>query len=419
PTSYLFKLRFPPEQRKFANGQVLTTEDIRATLASILDPSTGSPYRSQLTVITNIKVLDSEQLEITINKLDPIFPTRLVLGILPATAIASKHPFHNRPIGSGPFQIVAWPIPGRLRLIRNRDQHTLDFIEVRDPSVRVMKILRGEINILQNDLSPELFRFLRNHSQIHIQELASSNFTYLGIQMQDPDLSQIAIRQAIAHAIDRQAIIHYLLADSGQIAQSLLPPQHWAGATDLPQLLYDKNLALKLLSEHGYSPAHPLNLSYKTTTDPFRLRLATVIQAQLKEVGINIQIQSLDWGTFYGDIKNGRFQLYSLSWIGVKTPDHFRAILHSTSIPPKGANRGRYNNPEVDRLLDQAEQLPDLTSQAQVYKKLQHLLLQDLPYIPLWYENIISVTSNAIRDYQPALDGNFYSLSKAYNIHDK
>jgi len=390
PNIYRFHLHKPPSTRIFSNGQIVTAEDVRATLASILDPATGSPYRTQIAAIKDMKVLDNNTLEINIAQPDPLFPTRLVLDILPAKLIASNHPFHNQPVGSGTFKFHSWPQTGKLQLMRRTDKQMLEFLEVKEPGVRVMKLMRGEINLLQSDLPPELFRFLRGRPKLRVLERPGSNFTYIGLHMQDPALSQLVIRQAIAYAIDRDAIIQYLLADGARPAQSLLPPQHWAGAKDLPTLVYDLVKARQLLAQAGYNLNHPLELSYKTSTDPFRVRLATVIQAQLKAAGINLKVQSLDWGTFYGDIKTGRFQMYSLAWVGIKTPDHFRAIVHSTAVPPQGSNRGRYHNPKVDALLDRAAQLPTLEAQATMYKELQHLLLKDLPYIPLWYENQIA-----------------------------
>jgi peptide/nickel transport system substrate-binding protein len=417
PTTYRFHLHLPPQQRTFSNGQVLIAEDVRATLASILDPATGSPYRTQIAAINNLKVLDQDTLEIGIAQPDPLFPTRLVLDILPAKLIMSNHPFHNQPIGSGAFKLHAWPQTGKLQLVRRSDQQMLEFLEVKEPGVRVMKLMRGEINLLQSDLPPELFRFLRDRPKIQVLETAGSNFTYIGLHMQDPALKQLVIRQAIAYAIDRDAIIQYLLAGGARSAQSLFPSQHWAGAKDLSPFMHNLAQARRLLEQAGYNLNHPLELSYKTSTDPFRIRLATVIQAQLKAAGINLKVQSLDWGTFYGDIKAGKFQLYSLTWVGIKTPDHFRAIVHSTATPPQGSNRGHYHNPKVDTLLDRIAQLPTLEAQAIAYKELQHILLADLPYIPLWYENQIAAIGDDIQGYRPAKDGNWDALTHITKVN--
>ena len=103
-----------------------------------------------------------------------------------------------------------------------------------------------------------------------------------------------------------------------------------------------------LIKQAGYSNLYPIKLVYKTSNDPFRLRLATIIQNQLNSVGIEVEIRSYDWGTFYGDIKAGRFQMYSLSSVGLKIPDIFHYIFHSEAIPPNGANRGRFVDSDVE-----------------------------------------------------------------------
>ena len=96
-----------------------------------------------------------------------------------------------------------------------------------------------------------------------------------------------------------------------------------------------------------------------------------MIQDQLGRVGFRVRIQSYDWGTFYGDIKNGRFQVYSLAWVGVHTPDIFRYVFHSQSLPPQGANRGRFHDPQTDELITQAESAQDYQVQADLYRRLQ------------------------------------------------
>jgi peptide/nickel transport system substrate-binding protein len=167
-----------------------------------------------------------------------------------------------------------------------------------------------------------------------------------------------------------------------------------------------------LLREAGYGGQRRLRLSYKTSSDPFRLRLASVLQAQLAEVGNDLEIQSYDWGTFFADIKAGRFQLFGLTWVGVRLPDIFRYAFHSTSVPPDGANRGRYQNPTVDALIDAARSEPDLTRQALLYRQLQELLHRDLPYLPLWYEHQVLVMREGLTGYGLAPDGNYDGLAQ-------
>ncbi|MDH3872378.1 MAG: ABC transporter substrate-binding protein, partial [Gammaproteobacteria bacterium] len=222
---------------------------------------------------------------------------------------------------------------------------------------------------------------------------------------------------AIAHAIDRDAIIEHVLAGAAKPAAALLPPDHWAGDPALRPIPYAPRQARRLLAEAGYTDDRPLELEYKTSTDPVRLRIATIIQQQLAEVGVRMKLQSYDWGTFYGDIKAGRFQLYSLAWVGIKTPDIFRYAFHSGSQPPEGANRGRLADPHTDRMIEAAEQAASLEGQAVHYRSVQAGLLELLPYVPLWYEDHVVAARDGITGYRLARDGNYDGLLHVRHAH--
>ncbi len=303
-----------------------------------------------------------------------------------------------------------WSYEGKLQLTRVSDQQHLEFLHVKDPTVRVLKLLRGEVDMLQSNLSPELVNYLRKKPGFKVLQAKGSNFTYLGFNMEDAQVGQHHVRKAIAYAIDRDAIIKYIWGGAAHPANALLPPEHWAGNSQLSSYQHDPGTARQLLKKAGFSTDNPLKITYKTSSDPFRIRLATIIQSQLAEVGIEVKIRSYDWGSFYGDIKAGRFQLYSLSWVGIKSPDIFKYIFHSSMIPPNGANRGRYISPVADQLIDAANAATDPAEQAQKYQQLQAHVLEELPYIPLWYEDHIFIAKANIIGYTLASDGNYDGL---------
>jgi len=157
-----------------------------------------------------------------------------------------------------------------------------------------------------------------------------------------------------------------------------------------------------------------LSLSFKTSNDPTRIRLATIYQSQLKKIGIDLKIQSYDWGTFYSDIKKGRFQLYSLAWVGVKSPDIFQYVFASTAIPPNGANRGRFIDPQTDTLIKEGGMAQTIESQAAIYRQLQTRLHDQLAAMPLWYENQYVVRSKNLRNYPLFSDGRYDGLLNVY-----
>ncbi len=408
PTHYRFTLG--DAGRRFHDGSRLTARDVKATYDFILDPANASPHRSALTLIARITAPDPDTVDFFLNRPDALFPTYLVIGIVPARLIAAGHGFEHAPIGSGPCALIDWPEESRLRLRRLSDSVIIEFLRVADPTVRVLKLLRGEIDMIQNDLPSELVHYLAQRRGITVQRRRGSTFSYLGFNLRDPALAQPGVRRAIAYAIDRNTIIHTLFSDAARPAEALLPPEHWAGNPLLQAYRYDPPRARALLAAAGYSRQHPLQLTYTISNDPFRLRLATVLQSQLAATGIEVRLQSYDWGTFFGDIKAGRFQLYSLSWVGIQTPDIFRYAYHSHSIPPEGANRGHYNDALTDRLIEQAEIASDPAEQAGLYRTLQAHLLATLPVVPLWYEDQVFASRADIVGYTLNPDGDYDGL---------
>lgn len=409
PDHYRFVLG--NEGRRFHDDSRLTARDVKATYDFILDPAHASPHRATLEAIREIVAPDDDTVDFYLREPDPLFPGRLVIGILPAAQIAAGRTFNQRPLGSGPFEMVAWPEPGRLRLRRVHDGKVFEFVQVRDPTVRLLKLQRGELDMVQNDLPPELIRYAAARPELQVLQGKGSNFAYLGFNMQDPLLGQHAVREAIAYALDREAIIRYVLGGAARPANALLPPDHWAGNPAIPQYPHDPARARALLKAAGFGEKG-LHIVYKTSNDPFRIRLATIIQQQLADVGIDVDLRSYDWGTFYGDIKTGNFQMYSLSWVGIKMPDIFHYAFYSGAVPPAGANRGHFASAEADRLIETAQTTTDPAQQAAYYRQLQLYLWKELPYVPLWYEDHIFVARRGIEGYTLAMDGNYDGLAK-------
>lgn len=414
PTHYRFRLKQP--DREFHHGKKLISRDVKATYDYILDKRNASPHRATLSIIETIETPDDETVDFHLDKVDPLFPGYLVIGILPADLIGQQHKFNREPVGSGPFRFSAWPEDGRVLLTRLADKQPFEFIRVPNPTVRVLKLLRSEVDMMQNDLLPELVMYLSRQKEITIKKGKGSNFTYLGFNMNDPVVGNIAVREAIAHALDREAIIKYVMGDAARPASAILVPDHWAGNPDLPLIDHDIGKAKKILSDAGFNENNPVKITYKTSSDPFRIRLATVVQSQLAKAGIKVEIQSFDWGTFYGDIKSGRFQMYSLSWIGIKTPDIFQYVFHSKFIPPNGANRGRYADTTADLLITNAQAAGDTQAMSSAYKQLQAHLLKTLPYVPLWYEDHVYVSGSGIEGYSLAIDGNYDGLANVSKL---
>lgn len=402
---YRLTLREP--RPRFTDGAPLSAVDVVATYRAVLDPGAASPLRAELGPLVAVDETNPGQVDFTLDRPDPLFPGRLTLGILPArcaapASAASVPPCHYD--GSGPFALEQLGAD-RVRLQRRRDGLPVEFQVVPDPTVRVLKLLRGELDLLQNDLPPELLGYLAGQPGVQIARAPGSSYHYLGFNLADPVTGDLRVRQAVAYAIDREAIVSHLLAGAAQLAGSVLPPGHYAAAT-LKDYRHDPARAIRLLAQAGHP--HP-RLTYKTSTDPVRLRIATTIQAQLAAVGIRVQVQSHEWGSFFGDIRAGRFQVYSLAWVGITRPDVLRQLFHSASLPPAGGNRGRFISPSVDTLLDAAAQAEG-AHQVDLYRQAQLAVHAELPYVPLWYEDNVYVARAGLHGYALRPDGAYDAL---------
>ncbi len=411
PTHYRFTLG--GDGRVFHDGSRLTAADVKATYDFILNPANASPHRGSLSVISRIEVADDDHLEFFLDRPDRLFPGRLTAGILPRRSHEAGATGRAQPIGSGPVRFRAWPDESRLVLERVVDGARIEFLTVPNATVRALKLVRGEIDLLQGDMPPELTGWLARQRGVKSQRVRGDSVVYVGFNTRDPLTGQRTVREAIAHAIDREAIIRHLFNDSAVSTESVLPAAHWAGAPDLPAFRHDPARARELLGTLGYGPESPLRILYKTSSDPFRIRLATIIQNQLKEVGIDADLRSYDWGTFYGDVRAGRFQMYTLSWVGLKLPDIFRYAFHSASVPPTGANRGRFSEARVDALIEQADAASLAADQAMLYRAVQSALHDQLPSFPLWREDVTAVMRRDLRGYVPTADGNYDALMTA------
>ena len=392
-TEYRFILQ---KQATFHNGDTLTAHDVKATYDSLLNLK-DSPHSAEFANIDAIEVVDNKTLTFKLKQPEPNFVEKLIIGILPKTLIAQHHDFSRNPIGSGPLKFESWP--NNLKLKRTSDNQLITLQEVKDPTVRVLKLKKGEIDLIQGDLPPELVKHLQGMPSILVDTGLGANYSYLGFNMRDKLLKNLKVRQAIARAIDRQAIIDKVMVSNSRMAGAILPPEHYTNSNN--QLaLYDYNptLAKKLLVEAGVKL--PLKLVYKTSTDAFRVRLATIIQAQMAQAGIALEIKSLDWGTFFADVKEGNFQLYGLTWVGIKTPEIYAKAFGSAYFPPNGFNRGRYADAELDKLLAE-ENWPAATARIHA----------QLPYIPLWYEGQFAAMKKNIKNYAPKPDGNWDDLA--------
>ena len=342
-------------------GREIGAADVVYTLASLADPALRSPRSALFGRIEDLAALDDRTLFIRLK--EPYAPilTDLTVGIVPR-AVAAAPDFRAAPAGSGPYQVTRWEPGAEVALTPNPHWHgaavaipNLVFRVLPDDVTRTLALERGEVQLLLSNLPPDDVPEVEKNPGLRVIQQPGINYSYLGFNLRDPLLSDPRVRRAIALAIDRAKIADCLLKGTVTLADSLLAPGNWARAA-VATPPYDPAAAAALLDAAGHpdpdgpGPLPRFKLSYKTSTNKQRRWIADAIADQLRAVGIEVEVRSYEWWVFFSDIVAGNFQIYSLTWVGITDPDIFYLAFNSDSFPPKGANRNRYANPEVDRL---------------------------------------------------------------------
>ncbi|MBF0282367.1 MAG: ABC transporter substrate-binding protein [Zetaproteobacteria bacterium] len=412
PLLWIFHLR---HDLYFHDGSRVTAEDVAATLQSVMNAALGSPLRAGFAAIESIEVVADDQLKIVLNRADASFLNRLTVGILSKNDSQQRHQSRGL-MGCGPYQVSAWE-DQMLRLHPvHGDRPDLLWMMVKDPVTRSLKMVRGEIDFMQNDIPPHLIPYLEKNRDLQIRDRPSTTFSYIGMNLQDERLKDRRVRQALALGLDRNLLKRALLGDKPILAETVLIPTHWAGIEVLHPP-FDTARAEALLDEAGFprqKNGMRFSMIYRTSTNPTRLQMVTAIADMWGKIGIDVQIQSMEWGGFYARIRRGDFEVYSLDWVAVSDPDIYRWILHSTMWPPSGSNRGRYANAAVDGWLDAAAASDDVMERKQLYRKVQQQMVNDWVYIPLWYAPVIAVSGPRLREaIVPTADGSFLPLMQA------
>jgi len=403
----------------FHDGRAVLADDVVATLRSVIDAKNASPLRAGFTSIARIETIDQHHIRLHLSEPDASLLTRLSLGILPKK-IALLPQQQRGIIGCGAFVFKSWQ-NNTIVLARKKKRTSkgavqrIAFIRVKDAVTRSLKLARGEIDMMQNDFPLHMLDYLRKQQGVSVASTPSTTFAYIGMNMQDSYLADVRVRRALALGVDRQRLKKALFLDAPVLAETVLASKHWAAAT-LPVTPYDPKAAAALLNEAGFpvlADGWRFHLTYRTSTNPERLRLATAIAAGWRDLKVDVSIESLEWGSFYARIKRGDFQLFSLSWVAISDPDIYRWILHSDMWPPKGANRGRYHNTQVDDWLMAAMHAELPQQRIDLYRKVQQKMHDDQVYIPLWYEPVIAVMGQRITGFIPRTDGALTPLMNA------
>jgi peptide/nickel transport system substrate-binding protein len=440
PLTYVFHLR---DGVRFHDGRALTSADVKFTFDSILGriPNDGivSPKRGGFAMVESVTAPDAATVVFKLREPSASFVwnmARPAIGIVPAGAGAD---FADHPIGTGPFKFVRAVTDEEIVLARNTDyfgaggiapSHTvaaeIHFRIVPDATSRALELQKGSADLLLNSLTPDMVEALRKDSRLEITEQPGTSVAYLAINCEDPILRHREVRQALAYATDRQTLIRYLLRGQARPADGLLPPGNWAYDANVARYGYDPARAEQLLDAAGFRRApNPGNggaangnggvrftLTLKTSTEESARLIGAALQDQWRRVGIALDLRPLEFATFFSDVTRGAFVLAYLRWVGANNdPDIYDYVFNSRHIPPNGANRGRYSNPEMDKLLNAERVEMNEAKRVQILSEIQRDIAEDEPYLMLWFPDNVAVHRRRIGNVHVSPTGDYDFLA--------
>jgi peptide/nickel transport system substrate-binding protein len=420
-TTYVFHLR---DDVRFHDGRPLTSKDVKFTFRSMLDGSVrtikaGHPYN----LITAIETPDEQTVTFKLKEPFAPFLWNLATGVIGIIPAGSPADFNRHLIGSGPFEFVRYLQDQEVVLKRNESYFgekagvsMLRFKVIPEEVVIALELRKGSVDLALNSLAPDMVEVLRGDDRLNVTQTPGTNYQYIAFNFVEPIFRDIRVRQALAYAIDRESIIKYLWRNQARPAVGVLPPNNWAYNGDVKRYPYDPERARQLLREAGHEH---LSFTYRVNSDNgTATQMAAVVQQQLREVGITVDIRGAEFSTFFADVIKGNFQVFPLRWIGANNdPDIFNLIFHSKSVPPNGANRGHYANARVDQLIEFARREADMDKRKEAYKEIQSIVAQELPYISLFYLDVVCVSNKRIEGIQLYPDGNFDFLTNIRISH--
>ncbi len=434
-----FKLR---RDVKWHDGRPFTADDVVFTYQAMINPKTPAPFKEGFLLVKDVEALDPYTVRVRYDKPYAravetwgtyILPKHL-LESFAAAGTLRESPQNSRPVGTGPYRFQEWKPGEKVVLVANPDyyegrpylgrvvyrvipsQATI-FLELKAQGVDYVSTLTG----IQYARQTEYPAFRKAY---HKYRYPASDYTFLGFNLRDPRFADRRVRQAFAHAINKQELIDGVRLGLARETSGPIRPETWAYTDDVVHFAYDPEKAKALLAEAGWKDrdgdglvedrdGKPFTLTIRTNQgNDERKKIAEIVQQRLKDVGIQADIQLIEWAAFIKEfVKPRRFEVIVLGLGTGNDPDQF-VVWHSSQRGPDQMNRTGYANPEVDALLEAGRQSCVQKDRVRYYHRIQEILAEDLPMIFLYNRDSLPVVASRIRGVSPAPAGLMHNFDK-------
>jgi len=408
----------------FTPTRPLNADDVIFSFNRILDPenpyhevSAGNyPYFQNVNfsgLVQQVEKINDYTVRFTLNYTDASFLAHLAstYSVILSKEYADQllaedktNQIDTLPVGTGPFKFKEYRTGSLIRYYKNEkywqdasNAQQLVFDITTNNSGRLAKLLAGECDIVAY---PIAHKKIQENENLTLESITALNVAYLGFNTAKPPFDNLKVRQAVAHAINKQAILEAVYFGRAEIAKTVLPPSSWAYDTELEDYKFDPTYAKQLLTEAGYPDgltidvwAMPVQRAY----NPDALTMAKLIQSDLQQIGITVNIVSYEWVTFLRKLSKGEHQSVLLGWSADHPdPDNFFSPLLSCASTETGSNRAMWCNEFFDDVLSLALSTTDTNQRKDYYRQAMAIIKDELPILPIAHSKRFQAKANDI-----------------------
>ncbi|MDD2791222.1 MAG: peptide-binding protein [Sulfurimonas sp.] len=415
-TTLIFKLR---PNITWHDGAPLTSKDVIFTYETLISPKIVSPYSANFRFVKSVRAIDELTLEVKYTK--PYFKAleTWMMGILPEHILGSdanimNSAFNTKPIGTGPYKLYQLEHSKNIILIANENYfegapkiERIAFHVIADPMTRFLMLKSAALDIgsiepmeYERQLSKDFFE------KFNVYEEISRSYTYLGFNLRREKFKNPKVREALSLAIDREQLVKILFFDHAKVCTGPFLPSTKAFNEEVKAPKRDIKRAKELLKEAGYGAEHPFVFEIATSNaNSIRPYAAEILQHQLKDAGVVVTLRVMEWQAFLNTIVfPNDFDTVLLGWGLSPMPDPYM-FWHTQSDKKGGFNLVGYNNPRIDKMIEESQEIIDKTQLDGLFREMFKVIVDDNPYLFLFIPNSITAVDTQIQKIEPSPSG--------------
>lgn len=399
-TEIVFHLR---KGVKFHNGEEMKASDVKFTFDRV---KANPKSKAMLAQVESIDIVDDYTVSLKMSA--PYAPIYVNLTEAPCHILSEKavteagEDVNKKPVGTGAMMLEEWKVNDEAKLVRF-DEHwagtpvttSIRLRVIPESSSRTIALENGEVDIIESVPPVDIAR-LKDNPNITTDEKASQTIIYMGINHSKPPFDKKEVRQAMSFAIDRQSLVDVICEGYAIPATSPFPTIMPSFNEDIKDMYtYDVEKAKALLAQAGLPDGFKAKV-YVSNDE--RNRAAQLVQSDLSKVGIVLDIEMMEFGTLLEYCNSGTHDLFMLGWGHATNQDRTLTSNFHTSMIGASGNRSWYSNPTFDALLEQARSEMDWTKREALYKEAQKIVMDELPWIPLWQPILVNAYNKNLAD---------------------